>query len=233
MAEKNRASLKNSFLRGSIPREDDFHNLIDSSINKQDDGVRKEPGFALGITADGANEEALSFFKNIEDIEPKWKISIQSDQGKEGFNIQNAEGKSNLFIEQSGNIGIGTQTPMNKLHVDGFVGMTGRIGYYAYGEVPADGKWHDIITNLNHYNAFEIMMVTGRKGAHAITHAIAVSSYGQSRPKIKKTQGFFGRSRNKIDARWTGSYFDYGMQIRTRRNLGEGVFINFYVTKLI
>lgn len=233
MADKNRASLKNSFLRGSIPKEDDFHNLIDSTLNKQDDGIRKEPGSAIGITADGVNEEILSFFRNIDDLEPKWKFTIQSEKGKDGLNIQNAEGDSKLFIEQSGNIGIGTQEPRNKLHVDGFVGMTGRIGYYAYGEVPADGEWHEVVSNLNHYNAFELVMVAGKKGAHAITHAIAVSAYGRSKPKVNKTQGYYGRSRNKIDVRWQGSYFDYGLQIRTRRNLGEGVFINFYVTKLI
>lgn len=233
MAEKNRVSLKNSFLRGSIPREDDFHNLIDSTINKLDDGVRKEPGKAIGITADGPNEELLDFFRNIDDLEPRWKLSLKSSGGTEGLNLTDQNGKSRLFIEQSGNIGIGIEQPKNKLHVDGFVGMTGRIGYFAYGEVPADGEWHTIIDNLNHYNAFEVIMVTGRKGAHAITHAIAVSAYGKSNPRINKTQGYFGRVRNKIDLRWTGSYFDYQLQIRTRRNIGDGVLINFYVTKLI
>jgi hypothetical protein len=233
MTERNRASLKNNFLKGTVPKEKDFHDLIDSSVNKLDDGLRKEPGSSIGITAESSNSEILRFFKNIEDIEPKWNISLRSSDGKEGLNIKNSEGESNLFIEQQGNIGIGTESPRNKLHVDGFIGMTGRIGYYAYGEVAADGNWHEIISNLNHYNAFEIIMVTGRKGAHAITHAIAVSAYGNSRPKVTKTQGFFGRSRNKIDVKWSGNYFDYGLQIRTRRNLGEGVFINFYVTKLI
>jgi len=233
MAEKNRVSLKNSFLRGSIPREEDFHNLIDSTTNKLDDGIKKEPGKAIGITADGANEDILDFFRNIEDIEPKWKLSLKASNGKEGLNLTSSDGESRLFVQQTGNIGIGTDDPRNKLHVDGFVGMTGRIGYFSHGEVPADGNWHNIVEDLNHYNAFEVVMVAGRKGAHAITHAIAVSAYGKSKPKIKKTQGYFGRVRNKIDLRWTGSYFDYQLQIRTRRNLGDGVFINFFVTKLI
>lgn len=233
MAEKNRATLKNSFLRGSIPRENDFHNLIDSMVNKQDDGFRKEPASPIGLTADGVNEDVLSFFRNIEDLVPKWKLSLRDSSGNEGLNLLNAEGKSRIFIEQTGNVGIGIETPRNKLHVDGFIGMTGRIGYFAYGEVPADGEWHDVVNELNHYNAFEVVMVMGRKGAHAITHAIAVSAYGNSKSSIKKTQGYFGRSRNKIDLRWAGSYFDYKLQIRTKRDLGEGVFINFYITKLI
>ena len=41
MGEKNRASLKNLFLKGKIPKEKDFHDLLDSTINKEDDGISK------------------------------------------------------------------------------------------------------------------------------------------------------------------------------------------------
>ncbi len=230
MSIKNRAVLKNYFLKGSIPKETHFHDLIDSFINQEDDGAWKKHAEALKIKSEGANNEILHFYKNIEDLRPTWTVSMKSDEGNEGFNISDTE--SRLFIEKGGYIGIGTTQPRDKLEVDGFIGMKGRIGYYATGEVPADGDWHDIITELNHYNAFEVLCVVGREGAHAITHSIAVSAYGNSRGAIKKTQGFFGRSRNRIDLRWTGSYFDYRLQIRTKRDLGSGVFINYNVTKL-
>lgn len=230
MASKNRAILKNFFLKGSVPKENHFHDLVDSFINQEDDGIWKKENEALKIKAEGPNEEILQFFKNIEDLKPSWKVSMRSEDGNEGFNI--AEDESRFFIETGGNVGIGTTQPRNKLEVDGFVGMKGRIGYFAHGEVPADGKWHDILSELNHYNAFEILCVTGREGAHAITHAIAVSAYGNSSNAIQKTQGFFGWSRNKVDLQWNGSYFDYQLQIRTKRDLGEGVYITYYVTKL-
>ena len=39
MPEKNRANLKNLFLKGKIPKEGDFHELLDSTVNKVDDGI--------------------------------------------------------------------------------------------------------------------------------------------------------------------------------------------------
>lgn len=232
MASKNRAILKNYFLKGSIPKENQFHDLIDSSINQEDDGMIKIQGQGIKIRAEGENEELMSFFKNIEDLKPSWTIAQRTDDGNEGFNIAEKDNESRLFIENGGNVGIGTTQPKAKLDVDGFVGMKGRIGFFAYGEVPADGQWHSIINGLNNYNAFEIIAVAGRKGAHSITHAIAVSSYGSSKNTVRKTQGYYGRCRNKIDLRWTGSYFDYNLEIRTKRDLGEGVFIDYNVTKL-
>lgn len=230
MSAKNRAVLKNYFLKGNVPKEHHFQDLIDSFMNQEDDGLWKEQDEAIKIKAEGQNKEILQFYENIEDLRPTWTIGIRSEDGNEGLNF--AEEESRLFLETGGNVGIGTTQPRNKLEVNGFVGMKGRIGYYANGEVPADGNWHDIISGLNHYNAFEIVAVVGREGAHAITHATAVSAYGNSKNHITKTQGFFGWMRNKIDIRWSGSYFDYQLQIRTKRNIGEGVLIRYNVSKL-
>lgn len=232
MARKNRAILKNYFLKGSIPKESQFHDLIDSAINQDDDGIQKEEDQSFKIKAEGPNEELLRFYKNIEDLQPTWSFSQKANDGNEGFNIVETGSESRLFIETGGNVGVGITQPRAKLDVDGFIGMAGRIGFYVQGEVPADGQWHDIITGLNDYNAFEVVCVTGRKGAHAITHAIAVSAYGNSRGSINKTMGYYGQSRNRIDLRWEGSYFDYQLQVRTKRTLGDGVFIDFNVAKL-
>lgn len=232
MAIKNRAILKNFFLKGSIPKSTDFHDLVDSMINQEDDGIVKKQHEALRISAEGKNEELLNFFKNIDDLEPTWKISQLTSEGEEGFNISEADGNSRFFIEKGGNVGIGTTRPKSKLEINGFVGMVGRIGCFIQDNCPANGEWHDVVAGLNHYSAFEIMAVTGRKGAHAVSHAIAVSAYGNSKGQITKTQAFFGRPRNKIDFRWSGSYFDYKLQIKTKRNYGDGVYIKFNVTKL-
>ncbi|MCD6066921.1 MAG: hypothetical protein K0S33_1747 [Bacteroidetes bacterium] len=232
MAEKTRADLKNLFLKGTIPTERDFHDFIESGINKHDDGVYKNKGEGIRIHADGPNRELINFFDNINDLNPAWVLNEKSEDGNEGFNISEPNGGSRLFIEKGGNIGIGLTRPTNKLDVAGMVGMEGRKGSFAFGDVPADGQWHDVLSELNEYQAFEVIASVGKKGAHSILHAIAVSTYGQSKSAITKTCGYYGWAKNKIDIRWSGSYFSYQLQIRTKTNYGEGVLVKYNIAKL-
>jgi hypothetical protein len=233
MAEKNRASLKNLFLKGKIPKESDFHELIDSSINKIDDGIGKSKGEGFKILAEGINGELMSFYDNLKDLNPNWYINQKAEDGNEGLNIGEPNGGSRLFIEKGGNVGIGSTKPATKLDVNGVVTSQGRIGSYAYGEVPANGEWHDLLSDLNEYTAFEVVATTGKKGAHAIIHAIAVATYGKSKPGISKTMGWFGSFRNKLDLRWTGTYFNYRLQVRTKVDYGDGVLIKYNLSKLL
>jgi hypothetical protein len=233
MAQKTRANLKNSFLKGNIPTEEDFHDLIESGLNKLDDGILKTKGEGVKILADGPNRELMNFFENINDLNPSWVISQKTEDGNEGFNISEPNGGSRLFIEKGGNVGIGSTRPSSKLEVDGIVGMKGRTGNFATGEIPADGNWHDVLFDLNEYNIFEVVATVGKKGAHSVLHATAVSAYGKSKNKISKTCGYYGWVKNKLDIRWSGSYFSYQLQIRTKSNYGEGVMIHYNVAKLL
>ena len=232
MAQKTRANLKNYFLKGNIPSEKDFHDFIDSCVNKIDDGIIKVKGEGIKILADGPNKELFNFFDNIDDLNPSWVINQKTEDGNEGLNISEPNGGSRFFIEKGGNIGIGSTKPSTKLEVAGLVGMEGRIGNFSFGEIPANGEWHDVISDLNEYQAFEIVASVGKKGAHSILHAIAVSTYGKSKSKISKTCGHYGWSRNKLDVRWFGSYFSYQLQIRTMSNYGEGIMIKYNIAKL-
>lgn len=232
MTQKTRADLKNHFLKGNIPTEQDFHDFIESGINKLDDGITKNKGEGIRISADGPNRELMNFFDNIDDLNPTWVINQKSEDGNEGLNISEPNGGSRLFIEKGGNVGIGLTRPNNKLDVAGMVGMEGRKGNFSFGEVPADGAWHDILSDLNEYQAFEVIATVGKKGAHSILHAIAVSTYGKSKSKINKTIGHYGWARNKLDIRWSGSYFSYQLQIRTKSNYGEGILVRYNVAKL-
>jgi len=233
MGEKSRANLKNAFLKGMIPKDEDFHDLIDATLNKADDGIIKNKGEGIRLQADGPNQELFAFYKNIHDLTPTWYINQKTEDGNTGLNIGETNGGSRFFIETGGNVGIGITKPNHKLDVDGIVGMKGRAGYFAFGEVPADGEWHDLLTDLNEYQAFEVIATTGTKGAHAILHATAVCTYGKSKGGITATSGYFGRSRNKMELRWTGTYFSYQLQIRTKRNYGDGVLIRYNIARLL
>jgi hypothetical protein len=120
------------------------------------------------------------------------------------------------------------------MEVEGFVGMQGRIGTYNSGSRPADGKWHTILENLDHCQAFEIMARTGKKGTgrFALMRAVALGVYGPRGSKIKKTQSYYGFFWNKLNLRWTGTTHEYNLEIRSNSNYGEEVNIHYTITRL-
>ncbi len=253
----NRENLRNLFKNGLIPTENDYALLIESTINKLDDGFSKNEVDGLKITKAANSEKLISFYTDIdEDIAafsmqlnptPKPNIAITAfNNQKANTDIEkplqqqpddSLQSTSKSFcIDADGNVGIGKVSNDNyKLDVNGFAGFKGRIGNITR-KIPADGKWHPIITNLNNCQAFEIMASTGKKekGRFAILHAIALSAFGgkKARGKINKTSSYYGFCWNKINLKWTGTAKNYALQMRTGRNYGDDVFIIYYITEL-
>jgi hypothetical protein len=101
--------------------------------------------------------------------------------------------------------------------------------------VPADGKWHPIVSNLNNCHAFEIIARTGKRttGRFSIIHATALSTFGKSSNKIRKTTAYYGSFLNKLNLRWKsyGTY-NYELQLKSNRNYGDNTQIYFRVTDL-
>lgn len=65
MAMKDRNTLKNYFRKGNLPSEANFENLIDSSVNKIDDGFSKTEDEGLMLSNIGESEKIISFYENI------------------------------------------------------------------------------------------------------------------------------------------------------------------------
>ncbi|MBX9890385.1 MAG: adhesin [Amoebophilaceae bacterium] len=234
MAITNREELKKNFEKGAIPTQQDFENLIDSMFNKKDDGLVSQD-YGLSISAQGGSSKLVTFFNNLNDFKPTWSIEQYPKNDDDfGLNITNKEGESRLFIRADGNIGLGTTDPSEKLTVNGHLSMHGRRGTYAHGTIPADGDWHNITPVLSAFHAFEVIAKVSKKGRglHAMTHAIALTTFGRSNNKIQKTSAYYGGFRNKIDLRWHGETFNYTLQMRTQRDYGEESMITYYVTNL-
>lgn len=229
-----RQELKKRFEKGSIPTQQDFENLIDSMLHKQDEGLISQ-GSGLVLTPKGEASKLITFFNNFNDLQPTWNLEqYPKNDPHFGLNLTDSQGDSKLYIQANGNIGIGTIAPADKLTVDGNVSMHGRRGSYTSGKVLGDGRWHTIIDSLNECHAFEVMAKIGKKGRglYAMTHAIALSTFGKSHNTIRHTKAYYGSFRNRIELRWSGDTFNYSLQIRTQRNYGEDSMIRYYVTNL-
>ena len=116
---KSRQALKARFVRGAIPTETDFSDLIGAGLNQAEDGVYKLPNEPLSLVRQQADQPVLRFYEDPAAAGSAWQITL-TDQGAAGFAIANGDGKSSLFIDKAtGNLGIGTNAPSQALQVNG------------------------------------------------------------------------------------------------------------------
>jgi hypothetical protein len=232
MPLQNRNSLKNFFRKGQLPSETNFYDLIDSMINKVDDGMAKTMEDGLMLSPIGGSQKLLSFYRKIEEKSPAWSLQVNQINGH--LNFQNHVGDCILSLDNSGKVGINNDKPQTELDVNGSVAMHGRYGTAYHGKIPADGKWHPVISDLNGCHAFEVMAGVCKKktGRYALVHATALSTFGKSKNKIDMRQAYYGVRSNRIEMRWTGTTYSYNLEIRTRNSYEGDFFIQLYITKL-
>lgn len=233
---KNRNTLKEYFRKGKMPTEGSFEALIDSMVNRIDDSFSKDVENGLLLAPEGSSKQLLSFFRSIEQKNPAWAIGLDAGDSQKGLSISEPgpEGGVRLFLQQGGHVGVGTVAPQHLLHVNGLAGMNGRVGTFAAGTIPADGKWHPLLEDMNGCNALEVIARVGApgRGRYALLHANALSTFGRSSACIRHSQAHYGWWWNKLKLRWSGTTYSYGLQLRSRRNYGKDVQIHYHITKL-
>ncbi|PCJ91227.1 MAG: hypothetical protein COA50_16660 [Flavobacteriaceae bacterium] len=99
---------------------------------------------------------------------------------------------------------------------------------------PADGNWHNIISNLSGLTCLQIIATAnGRKGLgkHSIINAQALNAFGKG--KITINQTFYGRMRwTRLSLRWKRNKLNYSLQIKTRHDYGDASYIQVFLKKL-
>ncbi|QCK14533.1 adhesin [Mangrovivirga cuniculi] len=229
MPLQNRETLRGFFRKGNLPTENNFNDLIDSVINRVDDGISKTTDEGLMLSPIGTSEKLVSFYKSIEDKSPAWSFNV--NRGNSNLNINNRLGDSIMTLQHDGKVGINNENPEEELDVDGTVGMKSRKGKLHTGKIPADGKWHPVVSELNGCHAFEVVAGAGKKktGKYALIHALALSTFGKSKSKIRITQAYYGVRCNMIRLRWTGTTYNYQLEMRTRCDYGGDFYVNYHI----
>lgn len=127
-SKKSRADLTAYFKKNSIPTAANFADFIGSTINQKDDGITKPPGDPISIEASTQiYKPALNIYEEFTDANPSWTIALASTTGNRGFALGNVPSnqvgiEARFFIElATGNVGIGTVAPADKLDIHGGV----------------------------------------------------------------------------------------------------------------
>lgn len=162
MAKKSREEIKSEFKNGMKPNQENFADLIDSAVNFVDDGVQLNNG-NLGVKTDDPKASLHVYDNGSDSVKPgtghEPSVMIGREDGlnlsldnneiaaKNGgsasvFYLQrdggdmilfDADSDARIVLKDSGNIGIGTNTPDGRLHVKGtavdfLVKETGKTG---------------------------------------------------------------------------------------------------------
>ncbi len=235
----NRDSLFEKFKNGRRPEERDFEDLINSTINKLDDGIAKSFKSGLELAPQGEKGERLiSLFEKLNDSDPAWEFNLKGEADKKSMHIKSAaENKSLLTLATDNKIGINKEAPLHELDVAGSVGMQKRVGTYASDQIPANGEWTRILSGLKGVNAFELIACAqGKegKGKYAVTQATLLNAYRGKHGKIKKIQDYYGwRWWHRLKLRWTGDPFNYNLEIKSASNYGEEGKIDYHICQLL
>lgn len=231
MAKRNRITLKNFFVRGKMPTEEHFADLIDSMLNIVDEGFEKTPKNGLSLAPLDEEGHVTSFFQKIDDEKSKWSITLDKESGN--LVVRKWDGSEMVVLSQDGKVGIDSGIPQYQFQTSQTAGFYGRAGTYASGEAPADSHWQNVMETDEGCFAFEIIAGCGKQqyGKYALVVATAIHCFG-AHPRIRKTQSHYGSRFNKIMLRWRKINGKVVLQMKTRYDYGYGIMIRYNISSL-
>lgn len=243
MAEKNRKTLKTYFEKGAMPSAEHFATLIDSTLNKQEDGIErnKKEGFKISSFSDYPT--LFSFFKDSS-ASSKAVCSVDLDGVDNSLILSSDSQRGLLDLDLTQNrVGINTTEPKYDLDVQGVVAAKGNIGTYKQGFVPADGSWHAISDELYGCHGFQITAGVGQKqtGKYALIRATALNSHNPRgiwfnlfglKNRIKCQHAYYRSRVDKLSLRWNSKADKYWLEIKSNSAYSSDIRIRYHLSQL-
>lgn len=201
MSQQSRDTLKSYFAAGRRPSADEFADLVDSTLNIQDEGFSKTPADGLRISSLGANPALMSFYSAASaGAEAEWVTAFAG--GRRQFTISRpAAGDAPVLTLDATDadigedetdwrwavtgerpvrtrVGVNNPEPREALDVGGAIRSYGRIGHEV-GPLLADGLYKPLTGDLRGCHAFEVVAGVGHRntGRFALMHAIALNTF--------------------------------------------------------
>jgi len=256
MTIRNRKSLRDYFVEGSLPTQEHFADLIDSMLNMSDEGFHKSVERGFQISAASGYEALLSFYRDQNPDMPLWGIDLSGAQGQLLFRANDEPAPKQgqappplWCLDPAGRVGVRTADPQAEFDVDGVIRSKGRRGSYARSSTTpllANGEWQDLTDDLHGCQAFEITAGAGHQGygRFALVHAVALNTYNPTlgildflnrKRTIRGSHAFYARRCDRLQLRWRGSSgrnASYRLQIRSGCDYGKGIVIRANLTQL-
>lgn len=236
---EGRAQLKKKFEAANIGYES-YRALIDSTINKKDDGIDIDERDGLRLAPGSDTGRLLSLFGDRAGTTAEWFIRLNPDNNK-GLDISSelTPGRT-LFLtvdeefiddelQHEVRVGIGTIRPQFTMDVEGTVAMRARVGTFKADSIPADKQWHTILSEgdgLSDCQAYEIFahIYDNQSERYALTHAVILIAKGRRAERIKITRVssryLWGRFLNRIKFRIKREYGKEVVQMKARDHYG-------------
>lgn len=226
MATRGRKILKDFFSNGKRPTQQEFEDLIDSSVNILDDGYSKNSKEGLKLSLKNDSNVLMSFCSQTE-ADPAWfftindqeDLAIEPKKSHRDVSFEHHETRvSNLLLKSQNTIVKGD------LEVQGIRKGT-TLSSPIKEKLKADGDWHDLTEDLNGVYALEVVAtVCGEKGSgeYSVLMGWATQCYG-SHKKIKLVGSHFGFWGHKLKLRWYKQKNQtYRLQIKSRLRYKNG-----------
>lgn len=226
MATRGREILKGFFSNGKRPTQQEFEDLIDSSVNILDDGYSKNGDDGLKLSLKNDSNVLMSFCTQSE-ADPAWMFTINE---AEDLTIEQKKNHKEIALGDHKNYTPNLILNTPKTIINGDLEIQGvRKGSSLSDELAnkltADGKWHDLTKDLNGVYALEVVAtICGNKGSgeYAVLMGWATQCYG-SHKKIKLVGSHYGFWGHKLKLRWhKQNNQSYRLQIKSRLSYKNG-----------